>query len=71
MSDFRSNILTMLVNIKGYWSSSSVKDPDVKHIKKYLYNLSKKALDKKTKFLLVTNSIGILLYVFLRAVAKK
>lgn len=71
MSDYRSQILDMITNVKGYWSSSSVKDPEVKYIKKYLFNLSKKALDKKTKFLLVTNSIGVLLYIFLRAVAKQ
>jgi len=69
--DYAGNIYNIINMMKGYWSSSSVKDKEVKHVKKLLYNITHKATGKKTKWLLVTISINILIYIFVRAVTKR
>lgn len=69
--EYNKRTLEILKMMKGYWSSSSVKDADVKNIKKYLYDIASKAINSKTKSLISTISISILLYIFLRSLYKK
>jgi hypothetical protein len=70
INNYEKQTYEILTSMKGYWSSSSVKDKELIRIKKYLYDISSKATKKKTKWLLATITIGILLYIFLRALYK-
>lgn len=70
VGNYNKHIYNILIFMKGYWSSSSVRDTDVKHIKNYLNNVAQTATGKKTKWLLATITIGVLLYIFLRAIVK-
>lgn len=69
-SDYNKHAYEILNLMKRYWSSSSVKDADIKHIKKYLYDIAGKATGLKTKWLLATITIGVLMYVFIRALYR-
>jgi hypothetical protein len=70
VSDYNANAYNILVLMKGYWSSSSVKDPIVKHLKDYIFNIAKIATKKKTTWLLASITISVLLYIFLRSLYK-
>lgn len=61
----REYIPKAIVLIKNFWSSSKVKDPKMKEIKAYFQNLAFKCTGKKTSWLLVSLSIGIIAYIFL------
>lgn len=69
-SNFLSNIMEMLQNGKGYLSSSSVKHEDTRHVKKLLYKEVMLATNIKTKHVIANTVIGVMLYIFLRAIAK-
>lgn len=69
-SDYNKHAYEILNLMKRYLSSSSVKDEQIKHIKKYLYNVAMDATKLKTNWLLATISIGVMLYVFLRALYR-
>lgn len=66
--DYKANIMTILKYMKGYWTSSSVKDKDVKLVKVQLLKIVTKNSSRKTKWLVTSMSIGVLLYIFTRAV---
>jgi hypothetical protein len=68
--EYNKKVLDILKYMKGYWSSSSIKDKDIKYTKKYLTDIAYKATNKKTKWLLATISISVMLYIFLRAIGK-
>lgn len=70
INNYEQQTYEILTNMKGYWSSSSVKDKELIRIKKHLYDVASKATKKKTKWLLATITIGVLLYIFLRALYK-
>lgn len=69
-SDYNSHIMTILKYMKNYWSSSSVKEKDVIHIKSYLKKQVQKATKKKTNWVLAATSVGVLLYIFLRSIYR-
>ena len=69
-SGFLSNIMEMLNNGRGYLSSSSVKHSDTRHVKKLLYKEVMLATNTKTKHVIANTVIGVMLYIFLRAIAK-
>jgi len=69
--DYLKDIIGILVALKGMWSSSRVKIDDVAIVKKEVYDIVKKAIDKKSKWVIVTTTIGVFLYVFLRSITKR
>lgn len=69
-SDYNKHTYEILNLMKRYWSSSSVKDERIRYTKNYLYNVAGNATGLKTKWLLATISIGVLLYVFLRSLYR-
>jgi len=70
-TDYTSHTSSIMKYMRGYWSSSSVKHKEVIHIKKYLYNIVKKAINKKTGFVIKSVVISILIYTFVRALYKQ
>lgn len=68
--EYNKHVTECLTRLKGYWTSSSVKNKDVIHIKKYLFNVVQKATGVKTSWVITSIVIGILLYIFLRALYK-
>ena len=70
VDEYNKQVLDCLNRMKGFWSSSSVKSPEVKYIKNYLFNIAQSATGVKTKWMITTITIGILLYVFLRSMYK-
>lgn len=69
-NNYKGQMHTVLTHMRGYWSSSSVKSADVKAIKNNLFKIAGEATGMRTKWLLATICIGVLLYVFLRSVYK-
>ena len=67
---YDKRIVTVVQQLRGYWSSSKVKDKHVLKVKKDLMIISKKATGRNTRWLLVTISLVIPIYIFLRAVTK-
>jgi len=66
----RENIYKAISLIKNYWSSSKVKDPEMKEIKNYFNKLAFTCTGKKTSWLLVSLAIGIITYIFLMSLKK-
>ena len=66
------DFISLMSVLKGFWlSSSSAKIHKVKDMKKELYGFSRKATGKKTKWLLITLSLAIPIYITLRAIVGK
>lgn len=70
-SEYNKHMLDIMEYLKNYWSSSSVKNKEIKKTKKYLFNLTNQATGKRTKWLLSTISISVMLYIFIRSVHRK
>ena len=70
VSDYNKHVYKILILMKNYWSSSSVKGADIKHTKEYLFNIAGTATNVKTKWVLTSIVIGVMLYVFLRGLYK-
>jgi len=71
MTGYEDRLLEEIKMLKGYWSSSSVKDPKLKHTKGLLTKYTKHATGKKTKWMITTVAIGVMCYIFVLAVAKR
>ena len=67
----REYIPKATVLIKNYWSSSKVKDPEMKEIKTYFQQLAFTCTGKKTGWLLVSLAIGIITYIFLMSLKQE
>lgn len=63
-------ITRCLTELKGYFSASKVKSPDLIKAKKDAYGIVSKAIRSNTKWLIVPIVIGLFLYIFLRSVNK-
>lgn len=68
---YHKHMLDSITYLRNYWSSSSVKDKDLKKTKKYLFDVTNKATGKRTKWLLSTVSISVMLYIFIRSVYRR
>jgi len=68
MSDYRSNILEVINYMKGYWSSGSVKDKDVKRVKKVISLAVKKSTKRRTQWVLSANTLAVIVYLFIVSV---
>jgi len=69
-SNYSSDIVNIIGMLKRYWSSSKVSSKEVKDLKKNTNDLVVKATNKRTGWLIATVTIGVLVYIFLRAIAK-
>lgn len=68
--DYTSDMLSTLTLLKNYWGGSKTTDPNIGKIKKYLDKLIVKTTNKKTKWVRSTTVLGVILYIFLRTIAK-
>jgi len=66
----RKYIPKALVNIRFYWSSSKVRNQEMKDVKNELYNLSKICTGRKTNWLLITIVLSYITYLFLRSLKE-
>jgi len=62
---------TVLSLLKGYWTSSKIKDKDVVYIKKQYSRIIKKGTGINTSWRIITITIGLLLYLFVRSLINK
>jgi len=60
----KAKVILIINNIKNYWSSSKVKNHDMKKIKKELYRYSLVATGRKTKWMNVANVIAFVVYAY-------
>jgi len=63
----KTQVLLIITNLKNYWSSSKVKNPEMEKIKKYLYKVSMLATGRKTSWMNVANVIAFTVYVYVFA----
>jgi hypothetical protein len=63
-------IVSVINLLRGFWSSSKVKDKHVKEIKETLKHIARDATGKNTRWVLITISLVIPIYIFIRAIVK-
>lgn len=69
-SNYVDNLMEVLISLKGYWSSSRITEKDSVEVKKILNKIVSKSIHKKTKWLIVTIVINIILFIFIRSITK-
>ena len=69
-SDYNKHIYDIINYMKGYWSSSSVKNKKIDNAKKYLNKLTIVATGKKTKWVVSLLTIAVLMYIFIRSLKR-
>lgn len=69
--DYLNNIVDILYKLKGYWNSSRIGNKEIPVIKKELNKIVVKSTGFKTRWLVSTATLGVLLYIFTRAIVKK
>lgn len=67
---YSRDALGCLQKIKGYFSTSKVKEPEVLMAKKEIERICYRALNTKTKWLITPLVIGVCLYIFLRSISN-
>ena len=67
-NNYRDNVLNIATHMRGYWSSGSVKDPEVTAVKKYIAELVKTATGRRTAWVVAANTTAIIVYLFVMAV---
>lgn len=67
---YDERIVNIVKHLKGFWSSSKVKDKNLLFAKSELKKLAKEATGKKTDWLLVSLAMSVSVYIFIRAVVK-
>jgi len=70
-NDYLKDIVDILNTIKSYWSSSRVTSNDIGIVKKSINEIVKKSINKKTKWVVATTVISVILYIFLRSLIRK
>lgn len=68
---YDKSVTPMLKHLKNYWSSSKVKEPKVKEVKEELYRITKEVTGKNTRWVVVSTSIIVIIYLFVRTVLDK
>jgi len=68
--NYSADIETIIKGLYNYYSSSRVTNKEVIEIKQYLSKLVIKLSNKKTRWVISTVVIGLMIYIFTRAVAK-
>jgi len=69
-TDYHNRVMEVMKHLKGYWSASSVKDKTVLTIKNEIDKEVKLATGVKTNWVVVNTTICVILYTFLRSIAK-
>ena len=60
----KTKIFLIITNIKNYWSSSKVKNHEMKKIKEQVYKYSLISTGRKTKWMNVANVIAFVIYIY-------
>lgn len=68
--DYNKHIGSILIYMKGQWSSSSVKDDSIKESKLYLTKIVKQATGIKTQWFIASIVICIAMYIFTRSLYR-
>ena len=71
VNNYDTSLDNVLLLLKGYWTSSKIKDKDVIKVKKDINKLVKKGTGISTSWRIITVTIGLLLYLFLRGLITK
>ena len=69
-NDYFGNVHSMLLNMKGFLSSSSVNNPLVKNIKYITSTYAQKVLNTTVPWKVSNMTISVILYIFARAVIQ-
>ena len=70
-TNYLNDIIDILYKLKGFWNSSRVSNKEIPVIKKRLFKMTRKATNIKTKWVLSTITLGVILYIFVRSIVKK
>ena len=70
-TNYLNDIIDILYKLKGFWNSSRVSNKEIPIIKKRLFKMTRKATNIKTKWVLSTITLGVILYIFVRSIVKK
>ena len=70
-NNYMDNIMDILYLIKSYWNSSRVSEKGIPKTKKLISKIVIKSTNKKTKWLITSLTVAVVMYVFLRALSKK
>ena len=68
--NYHDRLLEILIYMKGYYNSSSVKEPMVVNTKKYIVDIVKKVTHKNVSWQLTSTTIAVMLYIFARSLYK-
>ena len=66
-NDLKSQLYDVLLKLKAYWSSSSVKDPNLKEIKAWLGKHTTEAIGLRNTGTVSMYVIATMVYIFIRA----
>ena len=69
-NDYNKHIGSILIYMKGHWSSSSVKDRSIKESKLYLTKIVKEATGIKTQWFIASIVICVAMYIFTRSLYR-
>ena len=69
-NDYNKHIGSILIYMKGHWSSSSVKDSSIKESKLYLTKIVKEATGIKTQWFIASIVICVAMYIFTRSLYR-
>lgn len=69
-NNYIDNLMEVLMSLKGYWSSSRIREKDSIKVKEYFNKLIRKSTHKKTNWLVVTIVINVILFIFIRSITK-
>ena len=70
-TEYLNDIIDILYKLKGYWYSSRVANKEIPDIKKEVNKIVTKSIKFKTKWVVVTVTTGVILYIFARSIIKK
>jgi len=71
-TDYSSRVMEVMKHLRGYWASSSTstKDKTIINIKKDIDKEVKLATSIKTPHVIISHTIGVIIYTFLRSISK-
>jgi len=69
-NNYVDNLMEVLMSLKGYWSSSRITEESSIAVKHMLNKRIVKSINKKTKWLVVTIVINVILFIFIRSITR-
>jgi len=70
VGDYNKHVLEIIKLLKGYWGTTTKKDKILLDAKEELYIMVRHTINKKTGWVIVPIVIGIMIYIFIRSLAK-